>query len=242
MKFITLLLVLFSCQHGFAIPVAESGLYNDTPLVVRRCSDFAVTGRGDNAEWQKTNWVRLTQIDEPGKSIETTFKILYSSTGLYVLFKGQDEKITSPFNNDYDLLYKGDVFEVFFHPDPSSPLYFEYEVSPLNKELVLLISQSNKKFTRWRPFGPEDKKIIKNVDIGGAQMKSGTKIQGWRAEIFFPYEILGPMITGAPASGTRWKANFCRLDYDTGKMIKWSWSPIKVSFHEFQSYLPIQYE
>jgi hypothetical protein len=161
---------------------------------------------------------------------------------LYVLFKGQDEKITSPFNNDYDLLYKGDVFEVFFHPDPSSPLYFEYEVSPLNKELVLLISQSNKKFTRWRPFGPEDKKIIKNVDVGSAQKKSGAKIQGWSAEIFFPYEVLGPMITGAPASGTRWNANFCRLDYDTGRMIKWSWSPIKVSFHEFQSYLPIQYE
>ena len=242
MKLIIAFILSLSFQDMSAWRINQTDLYNDTLLVVRRCVDFTVTGRGDHAEWTKTNWVRLKQIDNPGKSLETNFKILYSSTGLYVLFNGADEKITSPFNNDYDLLYQGDVFEVFFHPNPSSPLYFEYEVSPLNKELVLLVSQSGKKFTRWRPFGPEDKKIIKKVNIRGGKMASGSKTQGWTAELFFPYEVLGPMITEGPASGTRWNANFCRLDYDTGNMIKWSFSPIKVSFHEIQSYLPIQFE
>jgi hypothetical protein len=242
MKLITLLLVVISWQHGLANPIGKTYLLNDTPLVVRRCADFGITGKGENMQWDKTSWVTLKQIDKTGKDIETRFKILYSATGLYVLFSGQDEKITSPYNNDYDLLYNGDVFEVFFHPDPASPLYFEYEVSPLNKELVLLISQKNKKFTRWRPFGQPEQKIIKNVNIRGGQMSSGSKIEGWSAEMFFPYELLGPMITAGPVSGMRWNANFCRLDYDSGKMIKWSWSPIKVSFHEFQSYLPIRFE
>jgi len=243
MKLIPLLFIsIFFLEKGLPNSFSTIYIQNDTPLVVRLCADFAITGRGENVEWEKASWVTLKQIDRPGKDIETRFKILYSSTGLYVLFNGQDEKITSPYNNDYDNLYNGDVFEVFFHPDPSSPLYFEYEVSPLNKELILLVSQKNKKFTRWRPFGHQEKKIIKNVNIRGGQMRSGSKIEAWSAEMFFPYEILGPMITAAPVSGMRWNANFCRLDYDSGKMIKWSWSPIKVSFHEFERYLPIRFE
>lgn len=242
MKLIILLFAGIFLQDGLAYPIGKTDRSNDTPLIVRRCADFTITGKGENVEWEKTSWVMLKQIDKTGKDLETKFKILYSATGLYVLFNGQDEKITSPYNNDYDLLYNGDVFEVFFHPDPASPIYFEYEVSPLNKELVLLLSQQNKKFTRWRPFGHQEKKIIKNVNIRGGQMTSGSKIEGWSAEMFFPYEILGPMITAAPVSGMRWNSNFCRLDYDSGKMIKWSWSPIEKSFHEFERYLPVQFE
>ncbi len=47
------------------------------------------------------------------------FKMLYSPTGIYVLFSGEDEKITSDFKNDFENLYNADVFEVFFHPYPS---------------------------------------------------------------------------------------------------------------------------
>lgn len=242
MKLILLILSIVFCQDGFAKAIDRTCFTNDTPLVVRRCNDFGITGRGENAEWGKANWVTLSQIDKGGKYLETKFKILYSATGLYVLFTGQDEKITSPYNKDYDNLFNGDVFEVFFHPDPTSPVYLEYEVSPLNKELVLLVSQKDKKFTRWMPWGKHEKTIIKNVNIRGGEMKSGSKIQGWSAEIFFPYEILGPMVKAAPLSGMWWNANFCRLDYDSGKMIKWSWSPIKVSFHEFERYLPIRFE
>jgi len=215
----------------------------DTPLLVRKCTDFTISGKGENQEWQKTKWAALDKIDEGGKKYESKFKILYSATGLYVLFSGEDDKITSAYKNDFDNLFNADVFEVFFHPDISEPVYFEYEISPLNKELVLLILNRNGKFGGWIPWHYEDKnKVVKNVNINGGQMESGASIKSWTAELFFPYRILNPLMNVPPVSGMRWNANFCRLDYDSGKMIKWSWSPIEKSFHEFQKYFSIQFE
>jgi len=213
-----------------------------TPLVVRRCNDFTVSGKGDHPEWQKANPVRLTQLDNHGKQQETSFKILYSSTGIYVLFIGIDEKITSTFNNDFENLYEGDVFEVFFHPDTAEPIYFEYEISPLEKELVLLITNRNGKFGRWMPFNYKNQAVVKKVHINGGEKKTGSALQSWSAELFFPNSLLFSLNKIPPTPGMRWNANFCRLDYDTGKMTKWSWSPIKVSFHEKEKFFSLRFE
>ncbi len=215
----------------------------DTPLFVHKCADFTITGKGENPEWQKTQWVSLNKIDKGGKEYESKFKILYSATGIYVLFSGEDDKITSTYTKDFDNLFNADVFEVFFHPDISEPVYFEYEISPLNKELVLLILNRNGKFGGWIPWHYEDKnKVIKNVIISGGQMKPGASIKSWTAELFFPYRVLNPLLNVPPVSGTRWNANFCRLDYDSGNMVKWAWSPVEKSFHEFKKYYALQFE
>jgi len=59
---------------------------------------------------------------------------------------------------------------------------------------------------------------------------------------FFPYRILNPLLNVPPVSGTRWNANFCRLDYDSGSMVKWAWSPVEKSFHEYKKYFSILFE
>lgn len=215
----------------------------DTPLLVHRCNDFTVTGKGEAAEWQKANWINLHKIDEGGKEYDSRFKILYSAKGIYVLFSGEDDRITTTYENDFDDLFNADVFEVFFHPDKSVPAYFEYEISPLDKELVLLILNTHGKFAGWAPWHyTGDKRVVKKVSITGGEMKPGAAIKHWNAELFFPYQLLDPLHNVPPNSGMRWYANFCRLDYDSGKMIKWSWAPVKVSFHEFENYLPILFE
>jgi hypothetical protein len=238
MKIYTLLLLLFSCHNIFGQKFANG----PDPLPVKRCTDFAITGKGENAAWQKTGWINLHQIDT-GKPYETKYKILYSSKGIYVLFSGDDEKITSTFENDFDNLFNADVFEVFFHPDPSTPLYFEYEISPLNKELVLLIPNVKGGAYGWTPWHYSgERKVKKNVHIEGGQMQAGATIRSWSAELFFPYALLSPLSNIPPKSGTIWNANFCRLDYDSGNMIKWSWSPVERSFHEFKKFRSIRFE
>ena len=159
------------------------------------------------------------------------------------MFNGDDEKITSDYQHDFDNLFTADVFEVFFHPYPSEPVYFEYEVSPLDKELVLLILNRSGKFGGWIPWHYEDKnKVVKKVNINGGEKKSNAAIQSWSAELFFPYKILNPLLNVPPSSGSRWNANFCRLDYDTGKQIMFSWSPVEKSFHEYKKYYALQFE
>ena len=102
-------------------------------------NDFAVDGKGSSSQWDKTQWVSLTQLDAGGEGYDTRFKILYSQKGIYVLFQGSDRKVTSTYFHDFDDMYNADVFEVFFHTDPLEPVYFEYEINPHDKELVLLI-------------------------------------------------------------------------------------------------------
>ena len=243
MKPFNLLLLIFFFQYSFGKARPAAVVTPDTPLIVHTCNDFTITGRGDNAEWEKAKWTSLKKINEGGKEDKTQFKILYSSTGIYVLFNGDDEKITSDYQHDFDNLFTADVFEVFFHPYPSEPVYFEYEVSPLDKELVLLILNRSGKFGGWIPWHYEDKnKVVKKVNINGGEKKSNAAIQSWSAELFFPYKILNPLLNVPPSSGSRWNANFCRLDYDTGKQIMFSWSPVEKSFHEYKKYYALQFE
>jgi hypothetical protein len=213
------------------------------PLLIRKCQDFTVNGKGDNPEWNKTSWNTLQKLDEGGEPYESRFKVLYSSTGIYVLFNGKDNKITSTYETDFEDLFKGDVFETFLQPDSQQNLYLEYEVNALNKELVLFIPNMNGSISGWTPWHYEGrKKVIKQVSITGGTAASGAAIQSWSAEVFFPFFLFNPLSPHAPTSGTVWKGNFFRMDYDSGKMIKWSWSPVERSFHEMQKFRPIRFE
>ncbi|MBS1933751.1 MAG: hypothetical protein JST96_07110, partial [Bacteroidetes bacterium] len=115
MKFLSVLCFYFLVNSNYVFAKLTQVIDTDTPLLVHKCNDFSVNGKGDNAEWEKSPWIALNKIDSNGKAYESKFKILYSSTGIYVLFSGQDDKITSRFENDFDSLFKADVFEVFFH-------------------------------------------------------------------------------------------------------------------------------
>jgi hypothetical protein len=217
---------------------------NDDTVLVRKCEDFTVTGKGDNQEWNNVKWNLMTKLDTGGKEYVSRFKILYSSTGIYLLFNGEDEKLATREDQDFGRIYEGDAFEVFFHPDPGTPVYFEYEINALNKELILVISRIKNRGYSWVPWQYENKREQnKKVDLGGREMKPGGLLKSWSAEIFFPYELLDLLPGGRPQSGSVWNANFCRLDYDTENMIKWSWSPgIIKSFHELEKFRSIVFE
>ena len=74
-----------------------------------------------------------------GQPYESRFKVLYSNTGLYFLMEGTDRTLTATMNEDFMDLWKEDVFEVFLWTDERFPVYFEYEISPLDRELPILI-------------------------------------------------------------------------------------------------------
>lgn len=229
---------LFSIILLFKFGCLCAQFTSDTLSVVRT-SDFELNSSEAKKAWSRTNWTSLTQLDKGVANYDTRFKILYSAIGVYVLFEGKDLKITGNYKEDFSDMYNADVFEVFFHPEPATPLYFEYEINAHNKELVLLIPNVDGKFMGWRPWHYEKDRLVKHVVKTTA---SNGKMQSWTAELFFPYTLLAPLQKIPPQSGTIWNANFCRLDYDPGKMIKWSWSPIKTSFHEFKQFRTIRFE
>ena len=206
-------------------------------LSVRHSDDFELTGTGEHAAWRRAEWTSLRRRQPDGHPYDTRFKMLYSETGLYFLMEGTDRTLTATMKEDFMDLWNEDVFEVFLWTDERYPVYFEYEISPLNHELAILVPNFGGKFLGWRPWHYEgDRLIRKATSIIGGPKESGAAIQGWRAEFFFPYKMLTPLQNMPPKAGTRWRANFYRMDYDEGKRTQWDWAPVGESFHEYEKF------
>ena len=206
-------------------------------LQVKPTDDFEVTGAGEQAAWRATEWTALRRRESGGHPYESRFKMLYSNTGLYFLMEGTDRKLTATMTEDFMDLWHEDVFEVFLWPDERSPIYLEYEISPLNHELPILVPNYNGQFLGWRPWHFEGERATrKATSIIGGPKTSGAAIEGWRAEFFIPYAVMKPLQNVPPKAGTRWRANFYRMDYDDGKNTQWDWARVGETFHEYQKF------
>jgi hypothetical protein len=206
-------------------------------LSVKPSQDFDVTGAGDQAAWRQAEWTTLNRRQPDGHPYDTRFKMLYSTTGLYFLMEGTDRKLTATMTEDFMDLWNEDVFEVFLWTDERHPVYFEYEISPLNRELPILIPNFGGEFLGWRPWHYEsDRQTRKATSVTGGPKESHASIQGWRAEFFIPYRLLRPLQNVPPKAGTRWRANFYRVDYDDKKTTQWDWARVGKSFHEYQKF------
>lgn len=206
-------------------------------LRVKRTDDFKITGDGSSAAWKEIPWLSLMKRGAKGHDYDAQVKMLYSKTGVYVLFSGSDEKVTATMRDDFLDLWNEDVFEFFFWTDERQPIYFEYEISPLGYELPILVPNVDGKFLGWRPWHYEgDRKIQKATTVAGGEKESGAAITGWTAEVFLPYALLAPLGNVPPKPGTRWRANFYRVDYDDDQATSWDWARVGPSFHEYKKF------
>lgn len=196
---------------------------------IRKTADFEVSGEGDNAAWNMAKWIYLKSTTH--SALETKAKIMYSEKGLYVLFNNQDRKITATKTEDFSDLWNEDVVELFLQPVLDLPLYFEYEISPLNKHLFLLVPNHQGKFQGWKVWRAEASKPAKIV-----QKVRISPTNNWRAEIFIPYDLFKPLVNQHPTSGDVWQGNLYRIDYYEIEATYWSWKPVKGSFHQPETF------
>ena len=224
---------------------AKSESPNLPELRVPLADDFQVIGDGSNAAWNKAEWTPLNKRPATGKPLpyDAKFKMLYSKTGVYVLFSGSDARLTATMKEDFLDLWNEDVYEFFFWTDERLPIYFEYEISPLGYELPIMIPNVDDKFLGWRPWHYEgDRKIQKATAIQGGEKESGANASGWTAEIFVPYTLLAPLGNVPPKPGAHWRANFYRVDYDNAHDTAWDWARVGPSFHEYRKFGTLIFE
>lgn len=222
-------------------PVQVSPHAGDTAaLQIQKTEDFTPDGRGSAANWAKTQWVDLPIQETSGVRYATKVKLLYSGTGIYFLFHCEDRKITTEVTRDFGPLYQGDVVEVFLRPDISLPIYFEYELSPLNYELPLLVPNIHGKFQGWAPAHYQGRRRVQHATtVTGGLKKAGEAVSEWTAEIYIPFSLLSPLVSLPVKPGTRWTANLYRIDHDTG-YTSWSWRKttpgVRGSLHEYKKF------
>jgi hypothetical protein len=246
---VTLCLGLIACSlmmlggHPAALVRAQAAQTEDRPrMSVTPADDFEVTGTGEDARWRQPAWTPLRRRQPDGHPYDTRVKMLYSSTGLYFLIDGTDRTLTATMNDDFLDLWTEDVFEVFLWTDERSPVYFEYEISPLNRELAILVPNFGGQFLGWRPWHYEGGRATrKATSVIGGPKQPRAAIQGWRAEFFIPYTLLRPLQNVPPKEGARWRANFYRMDYDGGQRTQWEWARVGESFHEYLKFGELQF-
>ena len=231
MRWFTVSLLVISmaaASVGWAQPAGK-----DAQLFLRHSPDFDVTGKGDDPAWNAAQWITLSRIKGASPYV-TRVKLLYSGNGIYALYHCEDKKIHATLQEDFTSLWKEDVIEIFLWPDESFPIYLEYELSPLNYELAILVPNLNGRSAGWMPWNYRDQKRTRKAteiirDAGG-------NTTAWIGEFFIPYALMRPLGNVPPGKGTAWRANIYRIDYDEGEPSYWSWQPVNNNFHEYLKY------
>lgn len=227
----SIVMLVFLAISAKALSQSPQG--KEAKLHITKTADFEVTGDGKNSAWELTEWVTLSRI-KGTSPYETRAKLLYSEKGIYALYHCEDRKINATLQEDFSSLWREDVIEIFFWPDETFPIYFEYELSPLNYELAILVPNLNGQSSGWMPWNYRgQKKTRKATKI--MKDEEGT-ITGWTGEFFIPYALLRPLQNVPPVPGTEWRANIYRIDYDEAESSYWSWQPVNNNFHEFEKY------
>jgi hypothetical protein len=191
-------------------------------LPVVPVNDFELTADTSNATWDVAKWNILDNTLSPD-SRKAKFKMAYSKTGMYFLFYSEDPLITAT-KKDNEHLWEEDAVEIFLYTDTRYPLYLEYELSPRDQELVLLIPRIDGTHLGWIPW----------EYTGNRKTRHRTNVtsKDWTAEVFIPYTLFAPLANVPPKKGMKWKANFYRVDHDLGKETEWSWQKTEKTFHE----------
>lgn len=221
---------------------------NEDHMLVKRTDDFTITGDGSSENWNQTEWQELIQRRNHDQSdgYKTEFKVLYSDTGIYILYRNEDRILNATIEEHFSELWYEDVVEAFFWTDESTPDYFEYELSPLNYELPLIVTNLDGELVHWIPFAnsyheESDRKTHHKTTIIGGEKRSGAEIEGWIAEIYIPFKLMHPLNNIYPESGSKWRANFYRVDYDDGD-IPYSWQPYEDNFHDYNNFGTLLFE
>jgi hypothetical protein len=204
---------------------------------VKRVDDFELDGSGSSPAWNAAEWLPILPI-KGVSTAATRAKMVYSSSGIYCHFECDDHLLMCSNLKDNDDLWNEDVVEAFFWPEESQQLYFEYELSPLGMELPLLVPNNGGDFMGWLPWHYEGaRQTRRTTSIRGGPKSPGATITGWSAEFFIPFALMRGLRNVPPAPGTRWRANFYRIDYDRNEQTLFAWSTgISNTFHDFQQF------
>ncbi len=175
-------------------------------------NDFELDGDLTKAIWQKAAAVCMDRSIRDGSArtdLSTTVRCLWSPQYLYFSYECPYVRLTvfkTPSPRKRDDLWAKDVVEAFIGPDLQKiNHYAEFEVSPSNERLDLLIDLPEKDF-KW------DSRFQSAVKVD-------EKAKIWRAEFRIPLSALSQE---KPKAGTQWRINLFRNDRATKVFLAWS--------------------
>jgi Carbohydrate-binding family 9 len=189
-------------------------------LLCSRTEFGEVNADASSASWQRVPPLFLREAVGGGAPKQpTSVRVAWNADELRVLFEADDSDPWATLAERDAPLYDEEVVEVFLDPVGDLEAYFEIEVNPLNAVLDLVLRKNRSGYLRnfaWR--------------CEGLRTAARLTARGWAAEFAIPFR---DVTSHLPVKGTRWRANFYRIDRP--KREPWelsAWSPTgRPTFH-----------
>jgi hypothetical protein len=188
------------------------------PLLVvpRAAHSIRVDGDLHKAPWTQLEAIAL--VPSHGRAAprgfqSTSLRVCHDGERLYVAFHCEDSAIVATHIGRNAPLYEEDVVEAFLAPSGDARRYFELETSPRNAWFEARVENHDGQRATMRV----------DRDWVCADFEHATRIEDarWSAEWAIPFASLD---APTPVAGTRWRANFFRIDQASGGEYS-AWSP-----------------
>lgn len=172
--------------------------------------------------WREADLLEMREAVRGGAPNQgTRIRMAWSADEWRVLFECDDALPWATLTERDAPLYSEETVEVFFDPIGDLESYYEVETNPIGAILDIVFRRSRSGYKgdwAW------------NCD--GLRVAASVAPRGWAAEFAIPFESVGAV----PVAGTRWRANFCRIDRPARdgsvprELSAWS-PPLRENFH-----------
>lgn len=162
----------------------------------------------------------------------TSARMLWTPAEWRVLFECEDRDPWATLTQRDAPLYTEETVEVFFDPVGDLESYYEIEVNPLGTELDIVFRRSRSGYKGDWAWDCEGLRSLVRLAPGG-----------WCAELAIPFAS----VAETPSAGTKWRANFCRIDRPSRdgslprELTAWS-PPMRENFHTPEKFGIVEFE
>lgn len=191
-------------------------------------------------EADESAWTTAQRITWGPQAVATSFRALWTSTGLAVRYDVTDPAPWHTLAQRDEKLWNEEVVELFLDVGATGRSYAELEWNPVNTVVDLWVDRAEKRFDKdWNAASLESR-VHPRKDAAG-------RTTGWTAAAFLPWSALAakapPGTALPPKPGDRWRFNVFRIERPAGpgapeKDVQYlPWSPTgQKSFHVPQAF------
>jgi hypothetical protein len=196
-----------------------------------------IDGTLDDPAWNRAKEIRLLRNqDGSTPRFETTARLLWDDTFLYVGFACEDTQIYATMTERDATLWEQEVVEIFVDANCDQISYVEVEINPLNTLLDLFVlnrpPQSFHGLFDWDSAG-----MRHAVHVDGDPNDPDSVDRGWSVEMALPWADFATAPHQPPQPGDMWRFNLYRIDQFQGRVELYAWSPTLCdTFHQPQRF------
>ena len=212
-------------------------------LIVYRAPEApTIDGKLAEAGWRQARPTKALGTPD-GRSLGprhlTQFRAMWDDSFLYIAASCRDDDIYNDKTGRDATLWEQDVVEVYLDPGKDGKDYIEIQVSPAEQLFDAVFATHRN--PKWQEAAKalDIKGMVAKVDVDGTlnNRSNAEDDRRWTVEMKIPWNEL-PGVTGPPADGAVWSANFYRIDVKNPKRAGFmgAWSPAGGDFHNTKGF------